>query len=657
MILKKVVTGFLAVCFLGMHCMTLPTQSVSQSYQIKLSLEVSGRYSAEFSGEPIKTIIETKDSVLFNSIAWHSGKGIFTVPDSMIGKKDRRFIAFLSWKTYPLKRDSISKKYFDSVYVSIGGGLQQSNVVMVNVTNLPVVFDSLKIKNTVFTGPDTVWKYSTVDSQKTLSFTLYVRDLDGKTTTITGSDRLNALKPINTSQFTFTVPSGEYIDTLNFIISDGSGGQVICMLILSYFTPNTPPEFDSLVINKQSITGTDKILKVAFSSFDTLNMKLYAHDNDVGDSVRVLWSAGIASRLKRDSLNSQNASYICSACKDSVHDSTIIVDTLTIRCFDIKKDTVTKKVVIYKGRINLKPVIVSIKVGDTLLKSTDSLVMISLKGGIEYPLQDSASDPNKDSLTSSWILKETSRIRASKSGTFYTTPSKITKDTLVLSVSDGELTATKKLIVDIKNIVPVFDSLKVNNSSYKVSDSMFSIEVFVGDTLNLAVYARDLDPAVDTLKYIWKAGNPAALFSITKWMAKYKCPLKVTIDTVTFLIVDGLDSIEKTVRVNIGSQAPVIDSLKIDSVKFSGTQSTFSDTAAARDTVEFKAFAHDNDHQDLVSFRWKALNSAQMVAETTPNKVKYVCKDTSYVDTISVTAMDNYGNSSIKAVELTIEKK
>jgi hypothetical protein len=657
MILKTVITGLLAACFLGMHCMTLPTQTESQSYQIKLSLEISGRYSAEFSGEPIKAIIETKDSVLFNSIAWHTGKGTFSVPDSIIGKKGRQFIAYLSWKTYPLKRDSISKQYSDSIFVSIGGGLKQSNTVVVKVTNLPVVFDSLKMKDTVFTGTDMVWKYNTVDSQKTISFTLYTRDLDGGNATVTASDRLNALSPGKTSQFTFTVPSGDYVDTSNFIISDGKGGQVICMLVLSHLTPNTPPEFDSLVINKQSITGTDKILKIAFTSFDTLHMRFYAHDKNE-DSIKVLWSAGMASRLKRDSTNTQNATYICSTCQDTVNNTTFVVDTLTIKFFDAKKDTLTKKLVIYKGKLNLKPEIVSLKVGDTILKGNDSIFVISLKGAKEYPLQDSVSDPDNDSLTSTWLLKETSRIKVSKSGAFYTTPSKITKDTLVFSVSDGEYTATKKVIIDIKNIAPVFDSLKVDYSTYRGLDSMFSYEAFVGDTLNLSVYARDLDPVADTMKYNWIAGNSIALVPSTQWRAKYKCPLKTAvIDTITSLIADGSDTIKIPVRVSISSRAPIIDSIKTDSATFTGNANTFIDTAAAGDTVEIRVFAHDNDRQDQVSFKWKATNSAQLVAESTSNKVKYICKGISYVDTISVTAMDNYNNSATKTVQLTVEKK
>jgi hypothetical protein len=294
------------------------------------------------------------------------------------------------------------------------------------------------------------------------------------------------------------------------------------------------------------------------------------------------------------------------------------------------------------------------KIGDTLLTGPGPF-FITLKGGIGYSLKDSAFDLNGDSLMISWLLTQTSQLVLS--GAFYNSPEKITKDTLVLSVSDGDLMTKKKIIISIINVAPIFDSLKVDSLVFKGSDSLFSYKAFVGDTLNLAIYARDLDPTVDTLKYFWNAGNSAAFISKSQWRAKYKCPLKVTVDTITSLLIDGPDTIKKTIRVNIGARAPVIDSLKIDSTTFKGTRNVFSDTASAGDTVEFRAFGHDNDRQDQIDFRWKALNSTQLVAQATPNKIKYICKSISYFDTISVTALDNYGNTAIKAVELIIEKK
>jgi hypothetical protein len=134
------------------------------SYMIHLYLENTGNTRAEFTGEPILTYVETNDTISFTELTWRTGSGTYLAADTMMMKRGRKFSAYLSWERYPRSKDTLENAYFDTVYTGIGGNIKKSNMVIVKVSNLPVVIDSLKVSTRTFKPNEKIWNFNVHDS-------------------------------------------------------------------------------------------------------------------------------------------------------------------------------------------------------------------------------------------------------------------------------------------------------------------------------------------------------------------------------------------------------------------------------------------------------------------------------------------------------------
>ena len=144
--------GLTAVFSMALTC-NPPSAPPLSPYAVTLSLETEGRTTATFSGALIKAIVETPDTVNFDDINWHCGLGTAHRPaDIAPGQRLVLDSVMLEWTKIPLTKDTAKgehhNQYYDSVYVTTGGGLHTSNVVRVYVTNLQPVFDSIKVGDT-----------------------------------------------------------------------------------------------------------------------------------------------------------------------------------------------------------------------------------------------------------------------------------------------------------------------------------------------------------------------------------------------------------------------------------------------------------------------------------------------------------------------------
>lgn len=310
--IKMVFEIFALFIVVNLLCSPAPTEVSSDSESsIRLSLEKVERDSAVFSGKPILAIVETDDSTVFSDFAWHTGMGKLIIPQGMVKKNAKRFEVNLYWINYPSRKDNLTNSYFDTVYITIGGGLRESNKVRVKVTNLPVIIDSIMIEDNVFNGSDKHIRYQTRDDETELSVQFFARDLDGKVPDLTFSGNKGKIMQsnVNPMQMTYNMALGVIIDTIHFLIFDHQGSSEYRDVFISSYVKNIPPVVDSIVLGDTTLKG-DRHYVFSFSKMDTLKVKAHAYDPE-GDELTYFWSSTGHNLIKIDDDTGEEMSYVC----------------------------------------------------------------------------------------------------------------------------------------------------------------------------------------------------------------------------------------------------------------------------------------------------------------------------------------------------------
>ncbi len=372
--MKKSILELLTIfIFVIMHCSHAPTEVRSDSGSpIRLSLEKVERDSAVFSGKPILAIVETNDSTIFSDFAWHTGMGKLIIPQGMVHKYAKRFEIELYWVNYPSRKDIQTNSYFDTVYITIGGGLRESNKVRVKVTNLPVIIDSILIGDKVFNGSDKNIRYQIKDDKTELSIQFFARDLDGKNPDLTFSGNKGKVMQsnVNPMLMTYNMPSGEIVDTIHFLIFDHQGSSEYRDVCIGVYSYNFSPVVDSIVLGDTTLKSNGQYR--CYSSFpDTLEVKVYAHDPE-GDNLSYFWSSTIDNKINVDGSADDQIYYICTkgVCQEIVKDTALLIDTLKLVVKDTNNDSSVVNIELFKGSINNKN-----QSRDTL--SNDSIIVNS----------------------------------------------------------------------------------------------------------------------------------------------------------------------------------------------------------------------------------------------------------------------------------------
>ena len=529
----------------------------TKEQSIQFSLEVQGRDTASFSGQPVKALIVLKDKINFSELAWNTGAGSISVPDSIIGKTAKSFEIDLIWKSYPAKMDLQDKCFYDTIFVSIGGGYQTSNKVLVKVTNLPVVMDSIRIGDTFYNEIKKVLRYRFDEGSKDVSLQFFARDLDQKTPDITFAGNfkglLEQLNPQSPLELLYSVPAEEFDDTITFLIYDHEGSQVFSSLIL-FRDHNNPPVIDSISVQDQILKGTQSIYKFALPAFIQLDLQAFAHDFN-GTVSRFSWKAIRPGSLRWDSIGTDRAQYYCQACgQDTLRDTSVIVDTVTLTAFDNRGDSTSCRMVILKGELNNPPVLSMISINDTVLELQDTIINYQASGPCAYDIKLHASDPDSNELTVLWSGVASSRLSSiSDSGVIYTTAASLGRDTLVISISDRQLTTRQKIVFQIADLIPVFDSLLVGNLHFTDEASLYFYTTTPGDSFLVSIYMRDFDKK-DTVKYIWSANDPEIISTSLGNRAKIVLPNNVYRDTIVVTIQDGTFTTKKLLSVDAANQ-------------------------------------------------------------------------------------------------------
>lgn len=648
--IQKIIISFVVVF---LFCSPMPVEN-EHTYSIRLNLEYAGNVAAEFTGEPILAIIETNDSVSFSSLTWKTGSGLYSADDTTYLKNRRKFHAYLSWKNYPRYKDTVDNFYYDTIYIGIGGNIKRSNPVIVKVSNLPVVIDSLKASTRTFKPSEMVWKFSVHDSIRKLNIRVYARDLDNKTPdmVISGSNYLLEKYPGEPFRVGYVSPSGQFKDTLIFTLYDRAQGQAVKELYLERVYPNTPPVIDSVRINTEMFKFSGGKTSAVFEEIDTLRLKLYYHDNyDTVSTVK--WSLK-KNLLIPDTGNNASISLICttSNCKVVANRNIFNIDTLRVVLHDSKGDSAVGYIFIGKRIQNKPPVIKKIIADSSVVNDTNTaLTFLEGIGNEKKKLSLELYDPDSTKLSCIWEVKKGKLNSDTGNMVVYSAPSLITRDTVTVTVSDNELTAKSLIIVNIHDIFPVFDSLKINSKNYTNPGDTAWYQAFYNEQIVVTTWIRDLDNA-DTVKYSWKIKDSSRVTSKVENRLILRTNSVKGVDTLSLSIIDGTLTDVFKVFLNVNSPEPVIDSIIIDSTVFKDVQKDFVYVAVHPDTLTVSVFARDLQ-EDALTIGCESLykNRISKISQTMSN---YVTVDSTYTDTLMISVNDTK-NYTIRKIYLNVK--
>lgn len=657
--------------------MCVPTPvSVSMGHSIQLGLEDGSQTSATFSGQPIKAIITLSDSTLFSDIAWHLGAGQYRHPDIQPGQKIVSAEVDLFWTSIPSYRDTAKKLSYDSIYVSLAGETIRSNRVVVYVTNLPPVIDSVKIGAIVDKLDDTI-RYSLLSTDTTTHLTMRVGAHDINRDTLAYdwySSRLAAsLDPLQ--QVVYVLPQAQFLDTVTATVYDGKGGSSFKTILLSKAVQNRPPSIDSLAIDSLVVPGSQtSAIRFVAPALDSLVFRVHTSDPDVGDKVTVTWTN---TNAKLDTIRSVrgdtqmvwkgDASLKTRLARDSVR----VADTVIVVARDTRGDSTRRLVQIVQGRVNHPPRIDSVRVNNaTTLAGTMVLFVDSISVRDSVRIKPFFSDPDSDSI--SWTYKVTRPLQYKKmadSSFLYVSKDSLLSDTMVFTVKDelGD-SAKKSVIFATTNRYPVVDSMAVGDTGvtgrtvFKGNDSLFVRKdtFFVNDSVRFQLFAHDPDNG-DTFSIQWStaSGKKMAAQDAKGFVEAYPCAdVANRNDTVHVTVRDTKQKISTGAVVlhtkfQKRDHPPTIDSVRVDSamVLRSGA-AVFADSASGRDTIRLRVFASDPDSGDTA--KWSARASRQTQLSVSKDTIMYICKDSLYRDTITLTARDLYNDSVRKQVVVNV---
>ena len=654
------VTGLLIMTgFLTCTPVVSDTGTEEEAYLLQLSLEETGRTTAEFSGSPVQATILLDRDTTFNVLTWYTGQGYPVYPEDILNKRAKKFTIELNWNAYPLHKDTVDDCYYDTVWVSIGGGLKKSNRAFVKVTNLPIVVDSARFDTISYLGQDTVWQCSLPPTLKaSYQLTIFARDLDRKPPMLQYLGNRGTIVPDgnNPLEMEYFPPEGDFRDSIDFIIFDQKRGQAFRRLLVSHISPNVPPSIDSFLVKNTILNSSslvNGVYRVAFIAFDTLQLNVYAHDT-LGSLQRAVWKA-VENSITADSSSSFRATYVCEdkTCTDTLRDSSVVIDIITVTVFDDRGDSAVRKVELSKGKLNQPPQIESFLFGGEAVRFTDSRGTVSATGGETYPITIETADPEKKDVTVSWSGTPSARFSLkTDSSILYKAPLSLGTDTLMLSVSDGTLTAVRSLLIEVSDIGPQFDSVSVGRTIHKGTDTVFTAEVTAGDTLTCIAYGTDRDTG-DTIIYTWSSSHDERFLVRILNRARYILPDPLIKDTIILTLQDGEAQSVRKIVVAPANRPPVIDSIHGDGKRLSGTLAFLNDTAVAADTVTFAGFAHDPESGSL-TWTWSATDTLLFITRNS-SSVKYRCADSVYTDTVSVSVKDEDGGSAVRKIILSVD--
>jgi hypothetical protein len=661
----SVTTGLCCV-FLFLLCGRLPTDIGKNNFPIQLTLEDGTATTATFSGQPIVATVTLPDSEYFDDIAWHIGSGSYRHLGIAPVKKIKQLQVELYWTSIPLCKDTLTKRFYDTAYVSTRGETIRSNTVKVIVTNVPPMIDSVKIGTSAGRSDDTV-RYSVSMNDTGSYLTLRVIAHDPTSNDILRYDWFSTrgVQMQTTPIVQYSLPKSQFSDTIFVTVYDGKGGSASKIIIITKLPPNSRPVIDSISVGGHVFLQDTSFHSYAARQLDTVKFRVYAHDSDNGDMLTYTWTK----KNKKDSLmrSSSQASLICDTIYRKASDSLRTADTVTVVVKDLRGDSAKTTVRLVQGYFNTAPKLDSIRVNG-LMQCRGPLALLARDSAFAwardtFALRIYSTDPDSgDTVKLSVKAKQSSLVaRLSDTTAQYICKDSAYTDTLVCIVKDlsGD-SAVKKIVITVINRPPVLDSIRVNGvTQCKGPLALLARDTAIAssrDTFQLRMFAHDVDPG-DTMKLRVTSKQTSCAIKLSDTSAIYVCKDSLYTDTVACIVKDLTgDSAVKKIVITVINRPPVLDSIRVNGVmQCRGTILLSRDTAStsSRDTFFLRIFAHDVDPKDSVKLSVKAKQSsyATRLSDTT---AQYICMGSEYTDTIVCIVKDLSGDSAVKKIVIAV---
>jgi hypothetical protein len=249
--------------------------------------------------------------------------------------------------------------------------------VVIDVSNRYPIIDSVRMGDTTAKAADSACvKVASV--KDSVVMTVFAHDPD-KGDTIAAIRWLSAGASTDTSRFkkiigtqaTYVCKDSIFKDTCFIQVFDKEKAGTRKKVVVN--VANRYPVIDSVRFGDTLFNTPDSASIRAFSARDTVSLRLFAHDPDAGDSITVRWRVADTSKdtLRLKNVSDTSCRY---ACKDTLYKDTCIVSVS-----DKRKKTAVKKLIVLVN--NRYPLIDSVKCGDTLFKTKDSLYVRKATGG------------------------------------------------------------------------------------------------------------------------------------------------------------------------------------------------------------------------------------------------------------------------------------
>jgi hypothetical protein len=546
LLLKASLIIFYTLLVAILSCAPGPVQA-DKAYPIVLTLDDKTNIKVTFSGKPIAAYCAFPDSVAFEDIAWHLGSGKMLRPVNTSSKM-KAFQVQLFWDIMPQRKDSLGR-YYDSIYISLGGETNRSNSACVFVTNIPPVIDSIKISRRTYIGQDTL--RDTVRPYDTLPavfIRVFAHDVNQNALANIwsgrGSSRITEIA--NSITANYLLPRAQITDTLELSVYDRQGGNCDKVLfITSLLYKNRPPLIDSVKVQDSVFAGSTTVFQYSAVRFDSLHFKVWARDSDAYDNMQIKWTG---KNPKQAVLRQKgtDVTWACTSvvCRDTVQTSGArVMDTVTVTVRDSDSLGVTRSFIIVKGRVvtNSSPLFDSLLLNDSLVKGAWTLVRWSASCNDTLRMRMFAHDP--DSLdTARFAIKAGDSARLAKisdTAVLYICDDTLGRDTLSFLLSDKRTGAVlKQVFINVNNRLPVIDSMECGDSVFHAGPLFFSYPLTGQDSLSIRIRTHDPDSG-DVLKDTIYSSSGTLVKRLSSLNYQFVCQDSTYSDTLIAVVRDA----------------------------------------------------------------------------------------------------------------------
>ncbi|MBD3420600.1 MAG: hypothetical protein GF398_10835 [Chitinivibrionales bacterium] len=404
------------------------------------------------------------------------------------------------------------------IYDGAGGDLRKKLVLSFLGPNTVPVIDSIRMDTALFASSGN----SSFTYQRTFFDTLqgrlFVTDADNDRLTITwtslrgksgsiisGTDSARIVYACAgagcTDTLTDTVVA---VDTLLAIVDDGRNGRDSAKVALLHGAFGNAPEIDSIRIG-DSTYGAPEMLSWTAMPDDSIDLRVWAHDADAGDSLVYSWT-----KASHDSV--AVLTRVADVLARYAAPANAYADTIIIQVRDKKNSDTAHIAISTKAALTIDTVTVVTPDSIYAITSFGAPDSVPVSGGDSLVMRVGINDAYLLGQTSVRWSNTNAAVTMSRSDSAridYLCVNSTSSDTITLSVTDSIGTAdTVSFIIAVLNAVPELDSIVITKPAetgmFAAGNTIIEDSVTGAASITIKAHAHDNDvPDGDVLSYSW----------------------------------------------------------------------------------------------------------------------------------------------------------